>query len=355
MYVRPIWQCVCLLLLTGSAGCLASGAPRADLPPLPRPVSNNAVAVLDSVRGPVLYSFSGLTAGKSHEDVTDLAFRLPAGSAQWEALPPVPGPPRLASVAAVAGNAIYLFGGYTVAADGGEVSVPAVLHFDPEARRYTPRAPMPVPVDDAVALTWRDRFVYLVSGWHDTGNVNLVQRYDTRNDEWTQATPFPGVPVFGHAGGIVGNDLLVCDGVRIVTTTAQRDFANEPACYRGRIREDEPRRIDWTLADHHPGPARYRMAATGATGGVLFVGGSDNPYNYNGIGYNGEPSEPLATALFYSFANGEWRQWQHAAGASMDHRGLLPLGDDSYAIVGGMDSGQRVNGKVRVLAVPGTP
>lgn len=27
---------------------------------------------------------------------------------------------------------------------------------------------MPVPVDDSVALVYRDRYVYLVSGWHET-------------------------------------------------------------------------------------------------------------------------------------------------------------------------------------------
>jgi len=33
--------------------------------------------------------------------------------------------------------------------------------------------------------------------------VNLVQVLDTVIMQWAQPTPWPGVPGFGHAGGIV--------------------------------------------------------------------------------------------------------------------------------------------------------
>src|SRR5260370_29293199 len=56
-------------------------------------------------------------------------------------------------------------------------------------------------------------------------------------------------------------------------------------------------KIEWTKLPAHPGNARYRIAAgAGAlekkAGRIYFSGGTDNPYNYNGIGYNGQPSEP---------------------------------------------------------------
>ena len=51
-----------------------------------------------------------------------------------------------------------------------------------------------MPVEDAVLLVYLDRYIYLVSGWHDLGNVNLVQVLDTANGTWQQATPWPGAP-----------------------------------------------------------------------------------------------------------------------------------------------------------------
>ena len=36
---------------------------------------------------------------------------------------------------------------------------------------------MPVPVDDAIAGVYREQFIYLVSGWHDSDNVAEYRRY----------------------------------------------------------------------------------------------------------------------------------------------------------------------------------
>ena len=207
---------------------------------------------------------------------------------------------------------------------------------------------MPVPVDDAVAVTFDDRYVYLVSGWHDLGNVNLVQRYDTRNDTWVQATPIPGPAVFGHAGGIVGNTIVYCDGVAVdVHDDRPRDFVAVPDCYLGIIDNDDGRRIDWRAVDYHPGLPRYRMAAAGvaAVNGVLFVGGSENPYNYDGIGYDGQPSEPATGALLFDIDTQSWRELGFEGEATMDHRGLVAFAGQ-WLTIGGMAPGQRVTGQV---------
>lgn len=71
------------------------------------------------------------------------------------------------------GRKVYIFGGYAVAADHSEHSVASVHRLDPAENTYAEVAPMPVPVDDTVALVYRDRYVYLVSGWHETGNANF--------------------------------------------------------------------------------------------------------------------------------------------------------------------------------------
>jgi hypothetical protein len=208
---------------------------------------------------------------------------------------------------------------------------------------------MPVPVDDSLALPLGDRYVYLVSGWHDSGNVNLVQVYDVVANAWAQATPFPGRPVFGHAGGIANRTIVVCDGVAIrIDEDERRSYEMTDGCYRGEVDARDPRRIDWFALDPHPGAARYRMAAVGTSrdgGWIVFAGGTDNPYNYNGIGYDGRPSEPRADLFAYSVERAQWHELGPLEVATMDHRALIDSGD-GFIIVGGMGRGREVSASV---------
>ena len=71
---------------------------------------------------------------------------------------------------------------------------------------------IPVPVDDSVAGVYRDRYIYLVSGWSKTDAVRDVQVYDAQKNVWSKATPIPGTPVFGHAGAVVGDTIVYVDG-----------------------------------------------------------------------------------------------------------------------------------------------
>ncbi len=313
------------------------------LPPLLAAVTNNAVVSVNAGKHEFVVSLSGLGAGRTHADTTAATYVF--DGLEWREASPVPGGVgRLASVAAAANELVFVFGGYTVAEDGSEVSTPWVHAFGPRSGRFYERQSMPVPVDDAVAVSYRDRFIYLVSGWHDLGNVNLVQLYDTHNDSWSQATPTPGRGVFGHAGGIVGNTIIYCDGVAVsANADRRRDFVANNECFAGIIDADDPRRIDWRVLAPHPGRPRYRMAAAGVDelGAVAFVGGSENPYNYNGIGYNGEPSQPVSDILFYELETQSWSTRTHDAARSMDHRGLVEF-DGNWVTVGGMLQDQQV-------------
>ncbi len=343
-----------VVLLAAGAGAGPRSKPvaltqEATLASLPTAVSNNAVASVKAGRREYVVSFNGLAEGKTHSDTLASTYIYDSRSKSWSEADPVPGDVgRLASVAASADGRLYVFGGYTVDKDGSEVSTPWTHAFDPRKRVFEERAPMPVPVDDAVAVTFDDRYVYLVSGWHDLGNVNLVQRYDTKENAWVQATPIPGPAVFGHAGGIVGNTIVYCDGVAVeVHDDRPRDFEAVPDCFLGIIDDEDGRRIDWRSVDYHPGLPRYRMAAAGvpATNGVLFVGGSENPYNYNGIGYDGQPSEPAQGALLFDIDTQSWQALQFEGEATMDHRGLVPF-KGQWLTVGGMTADQRVTNRV---------
>jgi len=340
------------LAVIGAFFCTPVGAQQLEatsLSPLPKPLTNNAVVAVIVGGKNYVVSFGGLGKGKSHNDTLAVTYVLDMDLRRWKKMKPMPGGVgRLASVAATAGELAYVFGGYTVAADGTEVSTPWVHSFNVVSGTFQARSPMPVPVDDAVAVSFQNRYIYLVSGWHDLGNVNLVQRYDSVTDIWAQATPIPGRAVFGHSGGIVGDRILYCDGVTIqVDEDEAREFVTNDECFLGTIDREDSRRIDWRPVDSHPGTPRYRMAATGIDSRnlVLFIGGSDNPYNYNGIGYNGEPSNPEKRALIFDLEKKSWSSVKLKNRPSMDHRGLAVVGD-RWLTVGGMLEGQSVTGRV---------
>ncbi len=319
------------------------------VPPLPVPVTNNAVAALPGPGGGLVTAL-GLGPGKTWRDTTAAAWWWRPGDGAWTPLPEVPGPGgRLASAAVTVAGAVFLFGGYTVAADGAEASAAEVLRLG-EDGTWAAVAQMPVPVDDAVALPFADRYVYLVSGWHDLGNVNLVQVYDAVKDRWSQATPWPGDPVFGHAGGIVGDRMIVCDGVRVAVSP--RRFEAVPRCFAGAIDADNPRAIAWEAAPHHGGPALYRAAAAGSSrlGAVVFAGGTDNPYNFDGVGYDGSPSAPSDRVFAWRVGDGRWEEIGRLAEPTMDHRGLVETAD-GFVIVGGMDAEGRVRSRVTPVPV----
>lgn len=352
-----------------SSKLMAQISNKVEFSALPEPVTNNAITIVEKKGERYLVSFSGLGAKKSSSDVHNKTFVYRFNENKWsqgknvpmsikvvdsgakpnknDELPLLTG--RLASIATSIGDLAYVFGGYTVAKNHVEVSVPDVYSYDVIKDEYTLLTPMPVPVDDSVALTYQNRFIYLVSGWHNDGNVNLVQVFDTQKNTWSQATPFPGAPVFGHAGGIVGNEMLICDGVKVrFHKNKRRDFTSEPACYLGSIKEGNINKIDWRIVEHPTGDARYRMASVGSVhkNQIVFVGGSENPYNYDGVGYNGKPSEPTTSMWRFDLKTKQWIL-SKTEYSTMDHRGLIEL-DGKYITVGGMSANQQVMDQVVV-------
>nr|WP_255590013.1 kelch repeat-containing protein [Marinicella sp. NBU2979] len=308
---------------------------------LPQPLSNHAVAYLNINGQDQFYTFNGLRAGKTHRDISNQAHVWYGG--QWHDLqPPKTQQPVLASVAVTVGDSVYLFGGYTVAADHSEHSVPNVWRIHGQDHQWTALPPMPTPVDDAVALVYQARYIYLISGWHDVDNVDLVQVFDVETQTWQQASPWPMPPVFGHAGGMVGNQMVVCDGVKVAWSGEQKSFLPSPACAMGTINPQQITEINWQPIPHHSGTAFYRMAAASdAAQQIFFVAGSDNPYNYDGIGYNGVPSAPSATVRQFDLNTQQWTIKAGLIPASMDHRSLLRT-PHGYMIMGGMGPQQAV-------------
>jgi len=317
--------------------------------PLPIGVTNNAVAAVDVDGVRHVYSLLGLDSSGTWRGVTSRSFAWTAGEPGWREIPGPPGPGRLAATAQSVRGRVYLFGGYTVAEDGGERSVPRVDILDPGTEQWTRGRDIPLPVDDAVSGVWRDSLIFLVSGWHDRDNVADVQIYDPATDRWRAATPIPGTPVFGHAGGIAGDVIIYVDGVR--RNPDRPRYTIEPASWRGDIDPADPARIVWTRLPPHPGPPVYRAAALGIGPMVIVAGGTDNPYNYTGIGYNGVPSVPSSRVFGYNIRTNAWVDLPPLQHPSMDHRGLVRAGRHIFS-VGGLGPTRTPLREVNVLSPP---
>lgn len=314
--------------------------PAVAVPPLPVPTTNHAVAA-GVVGGKWrVFAMLGVDSTKRWSGITRRAWALADDEVRWRALPLVPGDAgRLAATAQVVRGRVYLFGGYTVDSAGRERSVNAVDIYDPAVAGWRAGRPIPIPVDDAISGVYRDSLIYLVSGWHDTDNVRDVQVYDVVADRWSAGTPIPGPGVFGHGGGMAEGRIIFIDGAR--RNAKGPRYVNESQSWMGTVDSVRPTTITWTRLPTHPPPVRYRPAVASCDRFVIFAGGTDNPYNYNGIGYDDAPSEPLAGAMAYDTRQRTWLLLPSAPAATMDHRGLVIRGDTGW-IVGGMGEGRVV-------------
>jgi len=312
------------------------------LPDLPEPMSNNAVTAVNGR----LYSFLGLNAAK----VGPLplhAFTYHLEERVWTRLPDVPAGKyggRLAATAQAVGDKIYLIGGYALY-DKGEVSVKNVDIYDTKKKVWEVGSPMPIPTDDAVSGVWKNRYILIISGWSQTKNLKLVQFYDTKENIWIKGSPITGPAVFGHSGSILGNIIVYCDGVTNFVWTK-----NTNKCFIGKLDKKNIGHIDWKKIPPHPGKPRYRMAAgaSHALNAIVFSGGTTNPYNIDGIGYDGKPSTAEAQVFYYSLNDSSWATLGKHPSPTMDHRNLL-IDNNSFYIIGGMDSQQKVLRQVSTM------
>lgn len=331
-----------VLLLALLIGCApppaepaAPSGPRwTEVEPLRVPATNNAVAASASC---VLYSVGGMGRDLDSDDLRADSYRFVEG--EWEPLPDLPGEPRLATSAVVLGGRLHVIGGYSIGPGPTEISRSDHHSWDPGAAQWQGQQWMPFAIDDAVAFAWNNRLV-VVTGWSNTNNVSDVWALDTATNTWRQWDPFPGTPVFGAAGALAGDTLVLIDGV------ADRDgFELTKQAWAGQMSIDG---ITWEELPPAPGPARYRAAAGSLGGAALFSGGGSRAYNYDGLAYeDGVPVAPVPGVIGW---DGDWFEVavEPREEPTMDHRALASCDDAVYSI-GGMIEGPEATRAVSKL------
>jgi N-acetylneuraminic acid mutarotase len=335
------------VLALGVLFLLAADEPR--IPPMPAAVSSNAVASLKG--GLELYSMMGVGPRKTWDDITNQMYILHVASGKWRdgrAVPGVAG--RLGASAIGTRGQIFLFGGYVVDAQGAEITVADVNAFVPTDQKWYRAADIPVPVDNAVIGVTHDRYIYLIGGRSKTGPVNNVQVYDAEKDSWSQATPFPGTPVFGHAGGLADDAIVFVDGAMKNPAEGARYVASEE-CWLGKIDRKDLNKIEWSKLPAHPGTAHFGIAGGPSERDrrVLFSGGTSVPHNFKGLGSDGKPAEVSTVTFAYNLHANRWETIsEDTYDPRVDSRGILttPLG---ALILGGTAKNQAVTARVALL------
>lgn len=338
-----------LIVLPVLCALILLAADESRIPSMPAAVSSNAVASLKG--GLQLFSLMGVGPRKTWDDITNQVYVMNLSSGKWSDGRSVPGVVgRLGASAAGARGQIFLFGGYVVDGQGGENTLSDVNAYLPQSQRWYRAADIPVPVDRAVIGMNRDRYIYLVGGRSKNGPVNNVQVYDLEKDSWSQATPFPGAPVFGHAGGLADDTIVYVDGA-MKNPAGGAPYVAAEECWLGKIDRKDPNKIEWSKLPAHPGSAHFGIAAGASERDhkVYFSGGTAVPHNFKGLGYDGQPAELSGVTFVYNLRGKRWETIsENTFDPRADSGGILvtPLGQ---IILGGMAKGQAVTSRAVLL------
>lgn len=335
-----------LLLLALCATFLIAGED-SKIPPMPSAITNNAVA---SLRGGLdIYSIMGVGSKKTWDDISNKMYVLHFKSGKWieeRAVPGVAG--RLAASAIGVKAQVFVFGGYVVDGQGEEITIGDVNAYVPQDHRWYRAADIPAPVDSAVIGMNHDRYVYLVGGRSRNGPVNNVQVYDVERNTWSDGTPFPGAPVFEHAGGLTDDTIVFVDGAK--KDPSGKAYVVSDECWMGKIDKKDPDKIEWSKLPAHPGPGRFGIVAGGgAEHRILFSGGTTGIHNYKFQDANGKNAEISPVTFALDLHGNRWETLlQDTYDVRADTRGVLftPLGP---FILGGTLKNSAVSARVLVL------
>ncbi len=341
-----------------------------SLQQLPLPISGNATALIKTEQGRKLYVFNGLVQlpdGKIKLTNEAWYAQIPRSSEgastqidwsklEWRSLQSVPSVQkqkgRYVTTATVLNEKIYLLGGYStnrISAPNrqlNEQNVSDFYSFTPEENSYVRLEDLPVPVDDTVVVPMQDRYLYVISGWHKDGPVNLVQVFDSYKNEWFQASPLPFAGAFGHAGGGFENQLLICDGQSPKSDIATSTILQvTQGCWLGEIDLINPSKITWRKWVHPSEQGRFRMASVTdqESGDLWMLGGATRAFDLYGQTFDPNknskiPTTPSSEIWRYSFNEQSWRIFS-TTNPVMDTPNAIIIEDQIMTIGGRTEKG----------------
>jgi N-acetylneuraminic acid mutarotase len=330
---------------------LLLAADQSKIPPMPFPVTSNAVAWLKG--GTEVYSLMGVGSKRTWDDVSNKMYVLPLKSGKWieaKAVPGVAG--RLGASAIGAKGKVYVFGGYVIDGQGGEFIVGDVNVYLADEHRWYRAADIPFPVEGAVIGVTHDRYIYLIGGRSKNGPIDNVQVYDVERNTWTQATPFSGTPVFGHAGGVADEVIVFVDGAKIDASKKEGTvYVASDECWMGKIDKKDPNKIEWSKLPPHPGPGRFGIVAGAGDRDhrILFSGGTTTPHNFKGLDVDGKPAVLSPVTFAFEVHGDHWETiTEDTEDVRADGRGIAftPIGP---LIIGGMLKDSAISARVLML------
>jgi len=322
------------------------------LPPMPEPVSNNAVTSAYSGDTLCIYSFAGIDTSKSPNGIHNKSFKYNTISQLWTELPPLPdGLTRIAAGASTVNNKIYIIGGYHVFANFNEESLNFVHVFDPETNAFLSDAePIPTRIDDHVQAVWRDSLIFVITGWSQNTNVANVQIFNPALNEWSAGTSVPNnnfYKAFGASGDFVG-DTIYYNGGAVIGGS----FPGTAQLRKGVINPDNPNEIVWSIGEENPGSKGYRMGSISLGEKVFWIGGGGQTYNFDGVAYNGSGIvEPLERIMHYDPVTLFWTISPNSPFKVMDMRGVAKVSESSFIICGGMTTGAEVSDATYLIEI----
>ena len=308
---------------------------------LPEAVSNQAVSegIVNGV--PFLYSFGGIDSTKLYSGIHLRSYRINTKTGEAERIEDLPDTlGKIANAASRINDTIYVIGGYHVFQDGTERSSDRVHRFDISQNRFVEDgAKVPVPIDDQVQMVYKNRYIYLITGWSDKENVPSVQVYDALKNQWLEGTPVPDSNTFksfGASGSIIGDTIYYLGGASMGP-----NFPIQSALRKGIINPVDPSEIEWTSRSLDPRFAGYRMGSFERKGKLFWIGGSNITDTYNAIASDGtggvEPNHRILRfdgAIFIEDFN---------KNIPMDLRGIANIDDSLKYVIGGITKGQRTS------------
>ncbi|MDH3323159.1 MAG: hypothetical protein OEM04_09225 [Flavobacteriaceae bacterium] len=315
---------------------------------LPVKTGNQAVSEGFINGKPYLYSFGGLDSTKLFSGIHQRSFRFDIENNIWTEIPSLPDTlGKIANAASRINDTIYIMGGYHVFANGHERSSNRVHRFDIKNNVFlNDGSEIPIPIDDHVQVVWKQKLIYIITGWSDHQNVPNVQIYDPVKNIWLQGTSVPDNDIyksFGASGTIIGDTIYYFGGAAM-----GKNFPIQNYLRKGLIDPVNPTNITWSYQVIDSATTGYRMAASKHQNKALWFGGSSNTYNYNGLAYDKsggvEPNQRILSL------NNEKFNFNFNKNLPMDLRGITDINDSIKYLIGGMEKNQKVTNKVYKLA-----